>query len=167
MRGRSLIVFLLVACAIPADVSGQLRSRVLASGFTSPVAILQDPIDRSVQFVVQQNGHVRVVRDGAVLSADFLDMSRDTLAGGERGLLGLAFAPDSSSGRVFVNFTNGSGDTVVARFRRSSNPLVADPSSRFDLRWGGAGGSGAAAIYCEDSFILGCRYSFQRHLTRF
>ena len=29
------------------------------------------------------------------------------------------------------------GDTVVARFRRSPNPLVADPASRFDLRWGG------------------------------
>jgi glucose/arabinose dehydrogenase len=26
----------------------------------------------------------------------------------------------------------------VARFRRSGNPLVADPSSRFDLRWGAA-----------------------------
>ena len=31
------------------------------------------------------------------------------------------------------------GDTVVARFRRSANPLIADPVSRFDLRWGGAG----------------------------
>ena len=46
----------------------------------------------------------------------------------------MAIAPD---GRVFVNFTNPSGHTVVARFRRSSNPLVADPASRFDLRWSG------------------------------
>ena len=45
-------------------------------------------------------------------------------------------------GRVFVDFTNPSGDTVVARFRRSADPLVADPGSRFDLRWGG----GAAFI---------------------
>ena len=57
-------------------------------------------------------------------------------SGGERGLLGMAIARDGS-GRVFVNFTNPSGHTVVARFRRSANPLVADPASRFDLRWGG------------------------------
>ena len=38
--------------------------------------------------------------------------------------------------RVFFNFTNPSGHTVVARFRRSAaNPFVADPASRFDLRW--------------------------------
>ena len=53
----------------------------------------------------------------------------------------MAIAPDGS-GRLFVNFTNQAGDTVVARFRRSSNPVVADPGSRFDLRWGG----GAAVI---------------------
>src|SRR6185503_13809673 len=58
---------------------------------------------------------------------------------GEQGLLGLAFPPDAAiSQRFFVNFTNRGGDTVVARFRRSSNPLVADAESRFDLRWGGA-----------------------------
>ena len=45
------------------------------------------------------------------------------------------------SGRFFVNFTNRPGDTVVARFRRSADPVVADPASRFDLRWGGANGA--------------------------
>ncbi len=35
-----------------------------------------------------------------------------------------------------VNFTNTNGDTVIARFSRSTaNPLAVDPSSRFDLRW--------------------------------
>jgi hypothetical protein len=63
-----------------------------------------------------------------------LDLTSSVLSGGERGLLGLALAPDyATSGRFFVNFTNKSGDTVVARFRRSTNPLVADPASRFDL----------------------------------
>jgi glucose/arabinose dehydrogenase len=98
-----------------------------------------------VQFVVQQNGHIRVVRDGTVLPSDFLDLSSEISVGGERGLLGLAFAPDAASGRFFVNFTNRSGDTVIARLRRSSNPVVADPASRFDLRWGGAGGPAVIA----------------------
>jgi len=58
------------------------------------------------------------------------------MSGGEQGLLGLVFPPDGSSPRVFVNFTDRSGNTVVARFRRSANNrLVADAASRFDLRW--------------------------------
>lgn len=141
MRRRSSIVLALVVCGLLADVHAQLRTRVHASGFAAPIAFVQDPTDRAVQFVVQQNGHIRVARGGVVLPADFLDLSRETLAGGERGLLGLAFAPDASSGRFFVNFTNGSGETVIARFRRtSSSGASADAASRFDLRWGGATG---------------------------
>ena len=62
---------------------------------------------------------------------------------GERGLLGLAFAPDyAASRRFFVNYTNMNGDTVVARYKRSAgDPLVADPTSRFDLRWTSIAGS--------------------------
>jgi len=114
-----------------------LRTQTFASGFSAPVLFLQDPTDRSVQFVVEQGGRIRVVRGGAVQPNDFLDLRSAISSGGERGLLGMAI-PSDGSGRVFVNFTNPSGDTVVARFKRSANPLVADAASRFDLRWGGA-----------------------------
>jgi glucose/arabinose dehydrogenase len=139
---RPVIVVALVAVsAMAADLHAQLRSRVQVSGFTSPIAFVQDPADRTVQFVVQQNGHIRAVRGATVLAADFLDVSPAIVSGGEQGLLGLAFPRDAaSSGRFFVNFTNRSGDTVVARFRRSSAAANADPASRFDLHWGGAGG---------------------------
>ena len=113
----------------------QLQGQIYASGFESPLAFVQDPTDRTVQFVVQQTGRIRVVRSGATLPGDFLDLTTQIACCGERGLLGLAFAPDyASSGRFVVNFTNVSDDTVIARFRRSSNPLVADLSSRFDLQ---------------------------------
>lgn len=142
--GIRSIVATMLACAIVARLDAQLRTRVQASGFTVPVAFVQDPADRRVQFVVQQNGHIRVIRDAVVLGTDFVDLSAITMAEGERGLFGLAFAPDSDSNRFFVNFTNAGGDTVVARFQRSSQGVVAVPSSRFDLRWGGA--SGAAVV---------------------
>ena len=79
------------------------------------------PLDRNVQFVVEQAGRIRVVRSGT-RPADRLSRSAHGVysSGGERGLLGLAFAPDAPSGRFYVNFTNRSGDTVVARFRRSA-----------------------------------------------
>src|SRR6187200_2796632 len=138
MRRRWSIVFALAICGSLTDVHAQLRTRVHASGFEAPIAFVQDPADRAIQVVVQQNGHIRVVRNGVVLPGDFLDLSRETASGGERGVLGLAFAPDTASGRFFVNFTNGSGDTVVARFRHPVGSVTADPASRFDLRWGGA-----------------------------
>ena len=116
-----------------------LRASVYASGFTLPVAIVQDPTNPFVQFVVEQAGRVRVVSAGTRLPTDFLDLRSAVRAGGERGLLGLALAPDyASSGRFFVNFTNAAGHTVIARFRRSSDPQIADATSRFDLRIGGA-----------------------------
>src|SRR5205085_8820440 len=97
------VIALVAALAIASTASAQLRPRTVASGFITPVAVLADPADRSVLFVVQQNGHIRVIRAGAVLSADFLDLSGTILGGGERGLLGLAFAPDyTTSGRFFV-----------------------------------------------------------------
>lgn len=135
--GRLLVFFVCVLAA--RDASGQLRGQTYASGFTSPVAFVQDPTNREVQFVVQQAGRIRVVRSGSILPTDFLNLTSSIASGGERGLLGLAFSPDyASSGRFYVNFTNTAGDTVVARFRRSSNPLVADPSSRFDLMLDGS-----------------------------
>jgi glucose/arabinose dehydrogenase len=120
------------------DAQTSLRSTVYASGFSEPLAIVQDPTDRFVQVVVEQEGRVRVVRAGVVLGTDFLDLRSVVSSGGERGLLGLAFAPDyASSGRFYVNFTNANGHTVISRFRRSSDPRIADAGSRVDLRVGG------------------------------
>ena len=138
---RAFALATIAASAIVVDVHAQLRTRVYSTGFTLPIAFVQDPDDRGVQFVVQQNGRVRVVRGGgSVATPDFIDLSSAIVAGGEQGLLGLAFPPDApTSRRFFVNFTNRSGDTVVARLRRSADPLVADPASRFDLRWGASG----------------------------
>ena len=139
-RRRAITIALFLSCAVVEGLHAQLRLRTQGTGFISPLAIVQDPADRNVQFVVQQNGRIRVLQVGTVLPTDFLDVSASIVAGGEQGLLGFAFPPDAAaSGRFFLNFTNRSGHTVVARFRRSS-PVAADAASRFDLRWGGATG---------------------------
>ena len=137
-RAIAALVVIGIGCAVAYRLAAQvpLRLRTYASGFTNPLAFVQDPADRSVQFVVEQAGRIRVVRDGVVLETDFLDLRGGIMAGGEQGLLGLVFPPDPSSPRFFVNFTDRSGNTVVARFRRSAgNRLVADAASRFDLQW--------------------------------
>ena len=111
------------------------RGIVLVTGLQSPVAFVQDPSDHATFFAVEQSGRIRLVRNQSVAS-EFLDLRSVIADGGERGLLGIALAPDfTQSGRFFVNFTDRNGDTVVARFRRTS-ANTADASSRFDLRWG-------------------------------
>src|SRR5690606_25874314 len=89
--------------------------------------------------VVEQGGRVRVIVDGFLQPADYIDLTGQISSSGERGLLGLAFAPDyADSGRVFLSFTNTDGHSVIARFTRSTtNPLEADPATRFDLVWPG------------------------------
>ena len=121
----------------PAQALAQLVSRTIVSGLTAPLGFVQDPSDPAVQYVVEQGGRIRVLRAGVLQADDFLNLSGSILSGGERGLLGLVFPPDyATSGRFYVNFTNPQGHTVIARFRRSANPLVADHASRFDLSWG-------------------------------
>jgi glucose/arabinose dehydrogenase len=124
--------------AVAAPASAQLRLDPYVSGLNAPIEFVQDPSTPSLQYVVEQGGTIRVIQNGVLLPTPFLNVSAVISSGGERGLLGLAFPPDYAlSGRFFVNFTNTSGNTVVARFKRSANALVADPSTRFDLRWGG------------------------------
>src|SRR5262245_52168004 len=142
-RPNEVIMRLALVCAIVVALSGspalaQIGSELVVSGLSFPMAIVQDPTQPNVQFVVEQAGRIRVVRNTALEPFDFLDFRPLVSAGGEQGLLGLAFAPDyAASGRFFVNYTRlPDGNTVVSRYRRSAtDPLRADASSRFDLRW--------------------------------
>ena len=141
LLGVSLACWSALALAVPAAAQLSLVTHV--SGLNQPVGFVQDPSNPTIQYVVEQGGSIRVVQNGVLLPTPFLTVSASEIStGGERGLLGLAFAPDyGTSRRFFINFTNTQGHTVVARFLRSAiNPLVADPGSRFDLRWGGPTG---------------------------
>jgi glucose/arabinose dehydrogenase len=72
---------------------------------------------------------IRIVRDAVLVSEPFLDL-RDRVGSGasEQGLLGLAFHPRfGENGRLFVNYTDTAGDTVVARYLASGDR--ADPAS--------------------------------------
>jgi glucose/arabinose dehydrogenase len=138
----AFLAMLMLHLAESAGAQTPLRARQFAEGFTVPVAFVQDPTDATVQFVVEQRGRIRVLRNGALQPTDFLDLQSVTLWSGERGLLGLAFPPDAaSSGRFFVHFDNTAGNSVIARFRRSAtNPLIGDPASRFDLSFNSSEG---------------------------
>jgi glucose/arabinose dehydrogenase len=86
--------------------------------FSSPVYLTAPPGDQTRIMVVQQGGIIRLVKGVAV--TDFMTVP-NVLAGGERGLLSMAFAPDyATSGRFYVYYTRVSDGAIqVDEFLRS------------------------------------------------
>jgi glucose/arabinose dehydrogenase len=74
--------------------------------------------DAGGHYAVGQDGVIYAVGlDATVAQEPFLDIEDRLISGGEQGLLGLAFHPDSAAnGRFFVNYTNLDGDTVISEF---------------------------------------------------
>src|SRR5690606_4493792 len=121
----------IAALLLPVAVSAQLKLTTYATGFSSPLFATTPPGDRDRLFVVERGGTIRVIVDGTVQPRPFLDLGSRVLAGGERGLLGLAFHPRyASNGYFFVCYTRSpDGASMVERYRVSSgNPNVADPN---------------------------------------
>ena len=103
-------------------------------GFSSPLALKNAGDERL--FVVEQGGVIKIVDlNGVVNTTPFLDIQSIVNAGGERGLLGLAFHPEYQvNGRFFVHYSNSSGDTQISEFSVStSNPDIANPNSEVML----------------------------------
>ena len=119
------------------NASASLRQVV--GGLTAPLD-LQEPDDNSGRlFVVEQAGRIRIVQNGALLPAAFLDISSKVHMEGESGLLGLAFHRNyAQDPRFFVNYVrqlaNGQLQTVIAEFRASAaTPNQADAGSERQL----------------------------------
>jgi glucose/arabinose dehydrogenase len=115
--------------ATPAARPGLRLQRI--GTFDNPLYVTAPPGDRRRVFVVEQGGRVRIVRDGRKLARPFLDVSDRISAGGERGLLSLAFAPDyASSGRFYVYYTAEDGEIRIVEYRRSSAERADHGSAR-------------------------------------
>ncbi len=116
-----------MASAVPA-----ITLQEVASGFQTPVELVNSGDGSGRLFVVEQGGTIKVLSSGVATATLFLDISSVIASGGERGLLGLAFHPQYSSNRAFyVYYTRASdGALTIARYLRSAtNPLSADSTS--------------------------------------
>jgi glucose/arabinose dehydrogenase len=154
LRGLSLALGLLLALgwagrdirATPSDASagdpaGGNRTEAAAAWPAIALAPFLDGVANVVQvthagdgtgriFVVQQAGYVRLVIGGVLQATRFLDIHLKVVAGGEQGLLGIAFPPAYSTKQYFyVNYTRaGDGATVISRIPVSADPNVANPA---------------------------------------
>jgi glucose/arabinose dehydrogenase len=107
-----------------------VRLAEVATGLSFPLYLTTPPGDLHRLFIVEKTGRIRIVKDGALLPAAFLDLSGQVSGGSEQGLLGLAFYPDyATSGRFVVHYTDPAGNTRLSTFQVSSDPDVADPAT--------------------------------------
>jgi glucose/arabinose dehydrogenase len=101
--------------AVPASARPQASFGLakVADGLRSPVYVTSAPGDKRL-FVVEQEGTIRTVSKGKVAAKPYADIRSAVSAGGERGLLSVAFHPKfASNGRLYVYFTNKSGNEEI------------------------------------------------------
>jgi glucose/arabinose dehydrogenase len=112
----------------PAATSAQFRRArvrlVQVAELQQPVAMAVRPGDQAV-YVAEQTGAVRALRGGRVDPTPVVDISGQVTAGGEQGLLGLAFSPDGRF--LYLNFTDTEGDSRVVELTMRGRQ--ADPGS--------------------------------------
>src|ERR1043165_1316175 len=90
-------------------------SRVqVASGISSPTVMAFAPDGRI--FVAQQNGQLRIIKNGALLSQPFISLSVNS--SGERGLLGISFDPAFTTNQyIYLYYTLPSAsNNRISRF---------------------------------------------------
>ena len=81
-------------------------------------------------FVVEQQGRITVLKNGAASSTLFLDITDRVNCCEERGLFNVAFSPGyPAANRFYLSYSNKNDDTVISRFNATSDPDVADPAS--------------------------------------
>ncbi|HSH79317.1 MAG TPA: PQQ-dependent sugar dehydrogenase [Herpetosiphonaceae bacterium] len=122
----------------PAPRSGPFDPATFTLALTEVTAGLDEPVhvthagDGSGRlFVVERGGTIRVVSDAALVPEPFLDITdRVGSRSSEQGLLSVAFHPRyGETGRLFVDYTDKQGDTVISEFRVSDDAGRADPAS--------------------------------------
>jgi glucose/arabinose dehydrogenase len=121
----------------PASGGGAKRGvRLVKIGdFSSPLYVTAPPNDRRRLFVVEQAGRIVVVRGGKTLAQPFLDIRSKVTAGGEQGLLSMAFAPDyAQTGRFYVYYTERSGQEAIWEYRSATDDRADPGSARLVLR---------------------------------
>jgi len=111
-----------------------LELEVVIGGLEAPLDVATAGDGSGRLFVVEQAGRIRIVDEGTLGERPFLDVSARIASGGERGLLGLAFHPEFPvDPRLFVNYTDLKGDTVIAEYTLAADAARADPDSELVL----------------------------------
>ena len=127
---------LIVAALLVGAASAPAAQLESIGTFSTPLSVAAPPGDPDDVYVVEQGGTIQVLVDGVKQAQPFLDITPMVTAGGERGLLSMAFAPDyATTHRFYVYYTGTAptvpqtGDIEVDQFTASS-AVRADAATR-------------------------------------
>ncbi len=114
---------------VAAEISVTLDPIATVDG--APLAFAASPEASGQLFVGTKDGRIWILDGGVVVTAPLLDIRKLVSNGGEQGLLGIAVHPDfPTDHRVFVDYTDTGGGTVVSSFRISAtDPGRLDPGT--------------------------------------
>ena len=127
MLKQVLRITVLVFLAVSANYAATLPegfTETAISGLSNPTAMEIAPDGRI--FVCQQEGALRVIKNGVLLTAPFVSLSVDP--SGERGLLGIAFDPNFATNNfLYLYYTVPSNPrrNRVSRFTANGDVAVA------------------------------------------
>jgi hypothetical protein len=112
--------------AASADAKQRIKLKRIGR-FQSPTYVTSAPGVPGV-IVVERGGRIRLVKGQR--RRTFTNISGNVSTGGERGLLSVAFAPNYANSRLlYVFFTNGAGDLVIAELRADGDGRHASPTT--------------------------------------
>ncbi len=96
---------------------------LVANGISSPTCFSFSPDGRI--FVAQQNGQLRVIKNGGLLVTPFVSLSVNS--SGERGLLGIAFDPNFvSNSYIYLYYTlSTASNNRISRFTANGDVALA------------------------------------------
>ena len=126
-RGAQLVALASVSGSALGAEGGTnaFRRVVVARGLVEPLQVTAPRSERFRLYVVEQRGTVRVIDRGKLRSGFFLDVRSRITAGGEQGLLGLAFDPRYATNRlIYVDYTDENGDTRVVRYKTNGTRAI-------------------------------------------
>lgn len=109
------------ACSAPI-AGGTITARQIGTIPGAAMLVTSPPADPRL-FVVDRDGSIWIFENEVRNPEAFLDISDDIAAGGEQGLLGLAFHPMyAANGLFFVFYTTGPQDVVARCGTSTTNP---------------------------------------------
>lgn len=115
-----LLFSLLIAAAGGAQGPDITLEEVTTNLDPSTIGIARPGDGSGRLFTVAKDGYIQIWDGSQVLMTPFLDLNTLVGAGGEQGLLGLAFHPSFETNRFFyVYYTDNAGDSVIARYQAS------------------------------------------------
>jgi len=113
----------MLALLVPSGASAAVHLDSIGI-FSDPVHVTSLPGEPDRLLVVEQGGTIQLVDHG--VASPFLDLTNPRIvsAGGERGLLSVAPAPDyATSHHLYVYFTNTSGNVEIDEFTASGDTV--------------------------------------------